>query len=75
MRSVRLFKSKDGEWISYSKWISEDHFYNARKSLDNTEQARIKMAQAIIRAYDPIVMIPVIDHLMATETTHINQLS
>ena len=71
----RLFKTKDGEWISYSKWISEEHFYNARKSLDNTEKARIKMAEAIIRAYDPVVMVPVLDHLMATETSHSSPLT
>ena len=75
----RLHKTKDNQWISYSQWLSEEHFKNAFKAFNTShdlnphndhEAARIKMHQAISKSYDPIVMVPVLDHLMATEQRH-----
>jgi len=72
----RLHKTKDNQWISYSQWLSEDHFKNgfeAFNASDDTEphnkheKARMKMHLAISRYYEPIIMVPVLDHLMATE--------
>ncbi len=72
----RLHKSKDNQWISYSQWLSEEHFKNGFKAFNASddlnshnehEAARIKMHQAISKSYDPIVMVPVLDHLLATE--------
>ena len=72
----RLHKTKDNQWISYSQWLSEEHFKNGFKAFnasddlnthDEHEAARIKMHQAISKSYDPIIMVPVLDHLLATE--------
>lgn len=74
----RLHKTKDNQWISYSQWISEEHFKNGFKIYNNTkdlkphnahELARMNMDQAISKYYDPIVMIPVLDHLMASDSS------
>ncbi|MFT6984435.1 MAG: heme-degrading monooxygenase HmoA [Psychromonas sp.] len=66
----RLHKTKDNHWLSYSQWISEEHFINAQNLKDKHEEARVKMINAISKAYDPIVMVPMLDHLMATELSH-----
>lgn len=66
----RLYHSKDNQWISYSQWISEEHFYNARNLFDVNAEARIKMAEAIYKAYEPIVMVPILDHLMTTDVSY-----
>lgn len=66
----RLHKSENNQWISYSQWISEEHFQNAQNCQDKHEQARMKMVTAIQCAYPPIVMVPVLDHLLASETSH-----
>jgi len=65
----RLHKTPDNQWISYSQWLSEEHFHNALNWPDEHEGARIKMAKAISRAFEPVIMVPVLDHLMATEIT------
>jgi hypothetical protein len=62
----RLHKTKDNQWLSYSQWVSEKHFINAQNLKDSHENARIKMINAISKAYPPIVMVPMLDHLMAT---------
>lgn len=64
---ARLHKTKDNQWLSYSQWISEDHFYSAQNLQDRHEEARIKMITAISKAFEPIVMVPILDHLMAAE--------
>jgi heme-degrading monooxygenase HmoA len=75
----RLHKSKDNQWISYSQWLSEEHFKNGFKAFNSSgeanthdahEIARMKIHRAISKYYEPIVMVPVIDHLLATEHTH-----
>ena len=66
----RLHKSGDNQWISYSQWLSEKHYNNAQNYPDNHEEARIKMITAIQRAYPPIIMVPVLDHLLADATAH-----
>ena len=71
----RLYRTKDNQWISYSQWVSEAHFYNARNLLDKHAQARIKLDSAISKAYDPIVMVPVIDHLMTTDVSQAHLLT
>lgn len=63
----RLHKTKDNQWLSYSQWVSEEHFNGAQNIQDQHEEARIKMLQATSKRYDPIVMVPVLDHLLATE--------
>ncbi|PKG40772.1 antibiotic biosynthesis monooxygenase family protein [Psychromonas sp. Urea-02u-13] len=65
----RLHKSHDNQWISYSQWISEEHYKNAQNCQDKHEQARIKMITAINRTYEPIIMVPILDHLLASETS------
>ena len=65
----RLHKAQNNQWFSYSQWISEAHFHNAFKLQDTHEAARMKMLKSINKSYDPIVMIPVLDHLMATKIT------
>jgi len=66
----RLHKSSDNQWVSYSQWISEEHFQNAQNCQDKHELARIKMVTAIQRAYPPIIMVPILDHLLASETSY-----
>ncbi|WP_028863961.1 antibiotic biosynthesis monooxygenase family protein [Psychromonas aquimarina] len=66
---ARLHKTHDNQWLSYSQWISEEHFIRSRNLQDRHEEARAKMISAISKAYEPIVMVPMIDHLIASETT------
>ncbi|WP_372882297.1 antibiotic biosynthesis monooxygenase [Psychromonas sp.] len=63
----RLHKTKDNQWISYSHWISEEHFNHARNLHDQHEEARVKMINAIAKAYPPIVMVPVLDNMVVTD--------
>lgn len=63
----RLHKTKDNHWIAYSQWISEEHFYSSQNLQDRHEGARNKMVNAISKTYEPIIMVPVIDHLMSAE--------
>ncbi len=65
----RLHKGHDKLWISYSQWLTEEHFRQAQNLQDKHEEARIKMVSAISKNYDPIIMVPVLDHLLASETT------
>ena len=63
----RLHKTTDNQWASYSQWISKEHFVNAQSIEDQEEPARSKMNLAIEKTYAPIVMVPILDHLMATD--------
>lgn len=63
----RLHKTKDNMWISYSQWISEDHYLKALDLEDKHEEARVKMLTAIIRSEEPFIMVPVLDHLIASK--------
>jgi heme-degrading monooxygenase HmoA len=65
----RLHKTDDHQWISYSQWISEEHYNNAQNCQDKHQSARIKMVNAIQRSYQPIIMVPILDHLLACETS------
>lgn len=65
----RLHKTHDNQWISYSQWSSEQHYKNAQNCQDKHEQARIKMVTAIQKSYEPIIMVPMLDHLLASETS------
>lgn len=62
----RLHKTKDNHLISYSKWISEEHFTKAQNLQDSHEEARKKMLSAIISSDKPMLMVPVLDHLIAS---------
>jgi len=66
----RLHRAEKNQWISYSQWISEEHFQRAQNCQDKHEVARIKMVTAIQCTYPPIIMVPVLDHLLASETSH-----
>ncbi|TEW56502.1 hypothetical protein E2R68_00225 [Psychromonas sp. RZ22] len=61
----KLHKTKDNQWVSYSQWISEEHYINAQNLEDKHEVARVKMLQAIISTEKPLILVPVLDHLMA----------
>jgi len=63
----RLHKTKDNQWVSYSQWISEDHYLKAQGLEDKHEGARAKMLTAIISAAEPLVLVPVLDHLISTK--------
>ena len=63
----RLHKTKDNQWISYSKWLSEVHFNRAQNLRDQHEEARVKMVNAITKTYPPIVMVPVLDNIVVTD--------
>ena len=63
----RLHKSSDNQWISYSQWTSEAHYQNAQNCQDKHEVARIKMITAIRRTHPAIIMVPVLDHLLASD--------
>ncbi len=64
----RLHKGEDGLWVSYSQWTSHAHWLAARNLDDAHEKARKKMVHAILKQYDPIILTPVLDHLIATDT-------
>jgi len=70
----RLHKSTDNQWISYSQWLSELHYRNAQNCQDKHELARIKMITSIQKTYEPIIMVPVLDHLLASETSQLQLL-
>jgi len=63
----RLHKTKDNQWVSYSQWISEEHYLKAQDLEDKHEQARVKMLTAITRTAEPLILVPVLDHLIATK--------
>jgi hypothetical protein len=63
----RLHKTKDNQWISYSKWLSDVHFKRAQTIHDQHEEARIKMVSAITKTYPPIVMVPVLDNAVVID--------
>lgn len=62
----RLHRTADNHLISYSKWISEEHFIKAQNLQDSHEAARQKMLSAIISADKPMVMVPTLDHIIAS---------
>ena len=62
-----LHKSENNHWFSYSQWVSEAHFKHSQNLHDQHEAARIKMVNAISKGYQPIVMVPVLDHVVATD--------
>ncbi|MEI6896213.1 MAG: antibiotic biosynthesis monooxygenase [Psychromonas sp.] len=64
---ARLHKTDDNQWISYSQWLSEEHYNNAQNCQDKHQSAHIKMTQAIQHTYKPIIMVPVLDHLLSSE--------
>jgi hypothetical protein len=70
----RLHKSPNNQWISYSQWISEEHYHRAQNCQDKHEQARIKMITAIIKTYEPMIMVPILDHLLANEDSKLQVL-
>lgn len=65
----KLHHCEDGSWISYSQWPSKAHWLRSKDAehLDKIKQARAKMRLAIIQQYEPILMIPQLDHLISTE--------
>lgn len=63
----RLHKTKDNQWVSYSQWISEAHYLKAQDLEDKHEEARMKMLTAITKAEAPLILVPVLDHLIATK--------
>lgn len=65
----RLHKTHDNQWISYSQWPSEEHYKKAQNCQDRHLEARIKMISAIHKSYPPIIMVAMLDHLLASETT------
>ena len=62
----RLHKTEDNHWLSYSQWASEKHFKHAQNLHDQHESARIKMVNSISKTYKPIIMVPVLEHIVAT---------
>ncbi|MEH6452989.1 MAG: antibiotic biosynthesis monooxygenase [Psychromonas sp.] len=62
----RLHKTEDNHWLSYSQWVSEAHFRQAQDLHDQHEAARIKMVNAISKSFKPIVMVPVLEHIVTT---------
>lgn len=60
----RLHKTKENEWISYSQWISEAHYLKALNLEDKHEGARVKMLTAIISSQEPLILVPMLDHLI-----------
>ncbi len=63
----RLHHAQGNQWIAYSQWVSEEHFKQAQNLHDKHEQARIKMLTSIEKAYTPIITVPILDHLMASQ--------
>lgn len=62
----RLHKTKNNQWVSYSHWISEEHYLAAQNLEDKHEDARVKMLTAIISTTPPLILVPVLDHLIGT---------
>lgn len=62
----RLHKTEDNHWLSYSQWTSEAHFRQAQDLHDQHESARIKMVNAISKSFKPVVMVPVLEHIVTT---------
>ncbi|MEL0630405.1 antibiotic biosynthesis monooxygenase family protein [Psychromonas aquatilis] len=69
----RLHKTKDNQWVSYSQWISEEHYQKAQNLEDKHEEARSKMLTAIISTATPLILVPMLDHLIGTNIPTINK--
>lgn len=66
-RGSRLHRAEDNTWISYSVWESRE-FWLAARHLDDTDQeARQKMLLAIKKQFEPVTMVPILDHLPDTK--------
>jgi hypothetical protein len=63
----RLHKASDGSWISYSQWPSRDHWLRSKDGESQIVHARDKMRKAILQQDEPLLMIPQIDHFVATQ--------
>ncbi len=66
----QLSRCSDNWWRSLSYWPSEDHWLAALRIDDSEELARQKMLQAVIRQEDPVTMVPVLDHIIASKVDH-----
>lgn len=66
-RGSRLHRGDDNTWISYSIWESREHWLSARHLDDADQEARQKMLEAIKQEFEPMTMVPILDHLMDTK--------
>lgn len=63
----RLHLADDGTWISYSLWLSREHWLGAQQLDDANQEARQKMLASIRRIYPPQPLTPVLDHTLDTK--------
>lgn len=63
----KLFKSSEDNWYSYSEWTSKACWEAASNMDDSHQEARKKMVSAILRSSPPVLMTPVLDHLISDE--------
>lgn len=73
-RGSRLHRADDGTWVSYSIWESREQWLSARHLDDSDQQARQHMLEAIQKQFEPITMVPILDHLLDTKLEHENLL-
>lgn len=71
----QLSRCSDGWWRSLSYWPSEEHWLNALRIDDSESEARQKMLAAILNQEDPVTMVPVLDHVIASKVENIGALS
>ncbi|MCE2596283.1 antibiotic biosynthesis monooxygenase [Motilimonas cestriensis] len=63
----KLHKGSDNNWYSYSQWTSKACWEAAFNMDDSHQEARKKMVSAILRNYPPVLMTPILDHLVSDE--------
>ena len=64
---TNLSKPSDSTDPTWASVISEDHYLKAQGLEDKHEEARMKMLTAITKAEAPLILVPVLDHLIATK--------
>lgn len=62
----RLHQASDGTWISYSQWPSRAHWLRSKEGEPLVADARAKMRKAILHQEEPLLMVPQLDHFVAT---------
>lgn len=68
----QLSQGSDGWWRSLSYWPTEEHWQNALRIDDSEQEARQKMLSSIVREEQPVTMVPILDHVIASKVEHCN---
>lgn len=63
----RLHHADDGTWVAYAQWPSREAWQASRGLGPVDSRAAAVMAEAIVESFEPILLAPVRDYLLASE--------